>query len=120
MDAIFLKLLNMGTAAGWLILAVIILRLIFRKAPKWSRCALWGIAAFRLLCPFSLETAFSLIPSSEILTPEAVRFSPEPTIESGIPLLNDTLNPMIRQSFTPAPGSSANPLHIWMFLAGIV
>ena len=62
MSAVFLKLLNMSIAAGWLVVAVIVLRLCLRKAPKAIHCALWALVAIRLLCPFSLESSFSLIP----------------------------------------------------------
>ncbi|MBQ9910501.1 MAG: peptidase M56, partial [Lachnospiraceae bacterium] len=65
MSGIFLKLLNMSITASWLILAVIMARLLLRKAPKWVPCVLWGLVAVRLICPFSLKSVFSLIPSSE-------------------------------------------------------
>ena len=62
MSAVFLKLLNMSIAAGWLVVAVIVLRLCLRKAPKAIHCALWALVAIRLICPFSLESSLSLIP----------------------------------------------------------
>ena len=62
MSAVFLKLLNMSIAAGWLVVAVIVLRLCLKKAPKAIHCALWALVAIRLICPFSLESSFSLIP----------------------------------------------------------
>ena len=65
MEALFLQLLNMSIAAGYLILAVLLLRLILRRAPKAVRLLLWGLVAFRLACPFSLESVLSLIPSGE-------------------------------------------------------
>ena len=34
MEEVFLKLVNMSIAASWLILAVIVLRLQLKKAPK--------------------------------------------------------------------------------------
>lgn len=55
MDAVFIKLLNMSIAATWLILAVLILRVLLKKTPKWMNCILWGIVAVRLVCPFSFE-----------------------------------------------------------------
>lgn len=58
MEIIFWELLNRSIAAGWLILAVMVLRLLLRKAPKWLPCVLWAIVAIRLLCPFSFESAF--------------------------------------------------------------
>ena len=75
MDKIFLSLLNRGIAAGWLILAVLILRLVLKRAPKWIPCILWGIVAVRLICPFSLESAFSLIPSGETLSRTTVMYA---------------------------------------------
>ena len=62
MDTVFLKLLSMSIAAGWLVVAVIVLRFCLKKAPKAIHCALWALVAVRLLCPFSLESSFSLIP----------------------------------------------------------
>ena len=50
---IFLKILNMGIAASWLIAAVFLLRLLMKKAPKYLSCLLWALVAVRLICPFS-------------------------------------------------------------------
>ena len=73
MDAVFVKLVNMRIAASWLILAVMLLRLALRKAPKWVNVLLWGLVALRLLCPFSIKSALSLIPGSETV-PEEIFF----------------------------------------------
>ena len=120
MDKIFLSLLNRGIAAGWLILAVLILRLVLKRAPKWIPCILWGIVAVRLICPFSLESAFSLIPSGETLSRTTVMYAQKPEITSGVFALNRTLNPVIRDAFAPSPGASVNPLQVWTFFGGIL
>ena len=70
MEALFLKLVNMSITASWLALAIIAVRLIFKKAPKWILCLLWGLVAFRLVCPFSIESRLSLIPDIEPLAEE--------------------------------------------------
>lgn len=57
MSEAFLKIVNMSISAGWLVLAVLALRLILKKAPKWVNVLLWGIVAVRLLCPISIESA---------------------------------------------------------------
>ena len=57
MSSFFLKIVNMSIAASWLILAVVLLRVVLKKAPKWINVLLWGIVAFRLICPFSFERA---------------------------------------------------------------
>ncbi len=66
MHALFLKILNMSLAAGVLTLAVLLLRLPLRRAPKWLRCLLWALVALRLVCPWtprSSLSAFSLLPA---------------------------------------------------------
>lgn len=119
MTGIFLKIVNMGIAAGWLIIAVLALRPILRKAPRWIHVLLWGLVGVRLICPFSIESALSLIPSTETIRPD-IMTTAKPSIESGIPAVNHVLNPVIEQSFTPKPGDSANPLQIWLpVLAGL-
>ncbi len=65
MGEVFLKVLNMSVTAGWLILAVLLIRCLLRKAPKWLMCLLWGVVAVKLIFPFSIESSFSLIPAAE-------------------------------------------------------
>ena len=76
MEALFLKLVNMSITASWLVLAILAVRLVFKKAPKWILCLLWGLVAFRLICPFSIESSLSLIPDSEPLSQEII-YAPE-------------------------------------------
>lgn len=66
MEAIFLSLLNTSVSASWLILAVIVLRFLLRRTPKWIICLLWAVVAFRLLCPISIESPIAIIPESNI------------------------------------------------------
>lgn len=108
MDAVFIKLLNMSIAASWLILAVIILRILLKKAPKWINCILWGIAAVRLVCPFSFESILSLIPSAEIINSDIVRYPPKAAVNGGVPIINHTINPVLSRNFTPAAGAGDN------------
>lgn len=119
MEAIFLEALNKSITAGWLVLAVVVLRLLLKKAPRWISCLLWGLVAARLVCPFSMESALSLIPSSETISPD-ILYAQSPAIHIGIPALNSAVNPVISQSFAPNPAASANPLQIWTFLAAVV
>ena len=111
MSELFLKIVNMSISAGWLVLAVLVLRFFLKKAPKWSIVTLWGIVAVRLLFPFSIESALSLIPSAETVTPE-IMTDTAPTIQTGIPMINNTVNPIISQTFAPATEHSVNPLEV--------
>lgn len=87
MGGVFSKVLNMSIAASWLILAVIALRLLLRKAPKWIRCILWGIVAIRLICPVSFESTVSLVPNAEDIASAMVRFSGESMAADGGPTI---------------------------------
>lgn len=119
MSTVFLKILNMSITASWLILAVVLVRLLLKKAPKWIPCLLWGLVAIRLVCPFSFGSIFSLIPSNETI-PTNITVQQEPAINSGITIVNDVINPVIAESFTPTPTDSVNPLQIIIPVAAIV
>jgi len=99
---------------------VLALRLVLRRAPKWVNVLLWGMVALRLMLPFSIESALSLIPSAETLSPEVVRFNPAPTITSGVEFIDNAVNPSLSESFAAAPLASVNPLYVWTYLAGWV
>ena len=120
MSGIFLKLLNLSISASWLVLVVLALRLVLKRAPKWVNVLLWGMVALRLMVPFSIESALSLIPSAETLSPEVVRFDPAPTITSGVEFIDNAVNPSLSESFAAAPLASVNPLYVWTYLAGWV
>ena len=122
MNELFLKIINMSISASWLVLAVLILRFVLKKAPKWINVLLWGIVAIRLICPFSFESTLSLIPSAETI-PLNIGMDTTPTINSGISAINNAVNPIIGQSNTPMAGASVNLLqitigiyeYIWIF-----
>ena len=116
MAAVFLKLLNLSISASWLVLAVLVLRLVSKRSPKWMNVLLWGMVALRLMLPFSIESALSLIPSAETV----VRFDPAPTITSGVEFIDNAVNPSLSESFAAAPLASVNPLYVWTYLAGWV
>ena len=70
----FFWVLNTSISASFLVVAIIILRLILKKAPKAMIVALWGMVAIRLICPFSFESALSLIPSEETIPTEQFQY----------------------------------------------
>ena len=120
MAAVFLKLLNLSISASWLVLAVLVLRLISKRSPKWMNVLLWGIVALRLVLPFSIESALSLIPSAETVSPAAVQFAPAPTITSGVSVIDNAVNPSLSEHFAATPEASVNPLYVWTEIAGWV
>ena len=81
---------------------------------------LWGIVALRLVLPFSIESALSLIPSAETVSPAAVQFDPAPTITSGVSIIDNAVNPSLSEHFAAVPTMSVNPLYVWTEIAGWV
>lgn len=116
MAEIFQKALNMSIAAGWLILAVIALRLLLRRAPKRFRLLLWAVVGLRLSLPWSIESALSLIPSAQTL-PDGIMLERAPVLDTGISSLNGAINPGFTAAFTPELGASANPLQVLLPIA---
>ncbi len=90
MSNFFLTIINMSISASWIVLAVLLLRLLLKKAPKWITVLLWGIVAVRLICPFTIESIMSLMPSVETITkaPDA----PRPHFESGVTIIDNQVN----------------------------
>ncbi len=119
MSELFLNIVNMSISASWIILAVLLLRLLFKKAPKWIMMLLWGVVAVRLICPFTVESVISLIPSAETISPE-IMIDGTPEINFGIPILNNTINPVISGNFAIDPATSANPLQILIPILSII
>ena len=115
MNAVFLKLLNMSITASWLILAAIAVRFLLKKAPKWISCLLWAIVAIKLICPFSIESAFSLIPDGEPV-PMDIEMMTTPSVDIGVPVLNEPVNKAISLNFTPKPENSVNPMQITVYI----
>lgn len=97
MSGIFLKLLNMSVSACWLILAVILVRLVFRRSPKWINCLLWALVAIRLICPFSIESSLSLLPDSKVV--DTIENTGRPYIRSGIITIDDTVNAYLGERY---------------------
>lgn len=119
MNEVFLKVLNMSIAAGWLILAVTLLRFALKRTPKWIAVALWGIVALRLAVPFSFESAWSLIPSAETFGARNLQYE-TPAIRSGIPAVNNAVNPVLGEAFAPGPGGAVSPLYVWTAVVSVI
>ncbi len=124
MEGIFRVLLNMSYTGALVVLAVLPLRFLLRKSPRYLFGALWLLPLFRLLCPVSIQSEFALLPGTEPLTREFLT-AQAPQIHTGIPTLNSTINPALSGSLTAAPYASANPAQIllwalgWIWLAGV-
>ena len=98
MNELFLKIINMSISASWLVLAVLILRFALKKAPKWVNVLLWGIVAVRLICPFSFESALSLIPSAETIPLLMVGVVSMPMFSGMVSALGIRLNALSKEN----------------------
>lgn len=107
MTRLFLRVLNMSISAGWLVLAVLMLRLVLKKAPKWVNVLLWGIVAVRLVCPFSIESALSLIPSAETI-PEKVMSGPSFDVRTGVAPVDNRINEYLGDHYFEGVSVPAN------------
>lgn len=116
---IFLKLLNISITAGYIVLAVILARLALKKAPGWVSCILWAMVGIRLVFPFSVESAFSLIPSAETV-PADIAVTQTPSINSGLSHLNQAVNPILSENLSPDPVSNVNPMETVLTIASAV
>lgn len=91
LQSLFLQVFNMSLSAVWIILAVILLRFLFKKAPKSLVCALWVLVAVRLVFPSVPKSSLSLLPSKEVLSSSASAGGASPTLSfnTGLSSLNN-------------------------------
>ncbi len=119
MITVFLSLINAGITATYVLLAVLLLRLCLKKAPKWISCLLWSAVGLRLVLPISVESRLSLVPSVQTI-PTDLATTTAPQIHSGIPVIDKTVNPTIVQQ-TPNTGLTEKLLLVLtvVWLAGM-
>lgn len=119
MEAVFLNILNMSFVASFAILAIILACLLFRKLPKIISYALWSVAAFRLVIPFSFESMMSFFP--KVLNtnpiPNDIGLQVTPQINSGVNVVDNLVNQSLPEA---TPYSSINPLQVFEWGATIV
>ena len=112
MSDLFLKVLNMSISASWIILAILLLRLVLKRAPKWVNPLLWCIAGLRLVMPFSIESALSLLPSAETVVTGSVGYATVPVINSGFENVNTAVNGAMGNIFTPPSDGIVGPAFV--------
>lgn len=119
MESLFFTILNMSITGSWLVLVVMVLRLLLRKAPKALAVMLWALVGIRLICPWMVESPLSMIPSVEPI-PENILYAQTPAIDSGVAALDSVVNPVISSSFAPLPSGSRNLLQTIALAASMV
>ncbi len=114
----FPGVLNLSILASWLVLGVLVLRLVLRSAPKWIHVALWGVVALRLLLPFSIESVFSLIPSTQTIPQEVLTYEGEMLQEPAF--LEIVTNPVYQVTVTPTLEQSADRVQTYSVFATLI
>lgn len=117
MEELFIHILNISITASFLVLAIIFYRIFAKKAPKWISVLLWGLVGLRLLLPFSIESAMSLIPSKNTI-PTTIATDRFPSLDTGFESIDEIVNPFISDSMEARPGYSANPVQIRLTVLG--
>ena len=125
MPGLFISVCNLALTAGWIVLAVLLMRLVFRRAPKWLNCALWVVVALRLICPFTIESIVSLLPTATPI-PADIATAASPSIQIGIAAVDKVINPMIVNVLAPMAPQSVSPMQVllqivcWIWLGGMM
>lgn len=119
MPELFITILNMSISASYVALAVMLLRALFRKAPKSITMILWAILALRLVSPYIPELGISLIPSAEVVSP-GIMTDELPAISTGFLAVNNLVNPIISETLAPSPSYTVAPLELVAWIASAV
>ena len=117
MEDLFIHVLNISITASFLVLAIILYRLFAKKAPKWVSVLLWGLVGLRLLLPFSIESALSLIPSKDTI-PTTITHDRYPALNTGFGSIDEIVNPVLSDSMEARPEYSTNPIQVWITILG--
>ena len=99
MDKIFTVICERGISAGYVILAVIVLRLLFRKSPRWVMGILWALVAIRLICPIVVGSPFSVVPKGPLFDKETSNLKSEQEVQqiNNLPDQNQTAGKQVAE-----------------------
>jgi len=117
LDKIFLQILNLSFTASFVIAAVLVARLVLKKAPKIFSYVLWSVVLFRLVCPLTFESVLSLLPINSATVSMDILSSRTPNIDTGIGIINNAVDSALPDL---AAGTGASPVQIWVFLSEII
>lgn len=121
MNNFFLTILNMSLTAGFVAIAVMLVRLLLKKTPKIFSYVLWTVVLFRLLCPFTFESPLSLMPHNTETISQDIVYSQNPVINSGIGVIDNTVYPSTHVSLPPVnPSTNANPIRVLLEIGSII
>lgn len=113
LERLFLQILNMSFTTSIVIAFVLVVRMLLKKAPKIFSYALWSVVLFRLVCPFTIESMFSLLPTKVNSISQDIVYMPVPEVNTGIVAINHTVSGILTSEI---PQANVNPLQIWILI----
>lgn len=121
MDSLFITILNNAIVASWLIAAIILLRLVFKKVPKWVHCMLWILVAVKLLLPINIETPFGFLPKTKPI-PANITVAEVPTVDTGISGIDESINFTLAKNMSRdnIEYATVTPMGVYMYIASLI
>lgn len=127
LQGMFTAILNMSITASYVAIGVMLVRVLLRKAPKLFSYVLWAVVLFRLVCPLSFSSGFSILGLLDVdsrthaalleYVPQDIGFMKTPAIQSGFGSVDGAVNASLPQA---TPIASVNPMQIWMQLLSMI
>lgn len=118
---LFVTNVNMSITASYVAIGVILVRLLLKRVPKVFSYVLWLPVLFRLVCPFSFDSAFSFFNLINLNTRQGSGITEgllqTPVIQSGIDSIDSAVNASLPQAI---PAASVSPMEIWMNVLSLV
>lgn len=106
LNTLFLSVLNRSIVSGFVILAVLLVRLFLKKAPGIFSYVLWAVVLLRLLCPFTFESAFGLLPAGKAPALKDIMYQADTQLHTGIYRVDRLASLLL-----PAPGQLTDSAH---------
>lgn len=121
MDSLFIDIMNNAIVASWLIVAIIILRLVLKKVPKWIHCLLWGLVAIKLLIPVNIESPFGILPSTKPISHD-ITVAEVPAVDTVATGIDGNINFVLAENLSGDNNALATvaPMKAFVSVASII
>lgn len=111
MNKLFIQILNMSVTSCYVIIFVMLLRLMLKKAPKIFSYILWYIAFFKLICPLSFKSSYSILPDTTFISQSTI---------AQLPRINSSANIVNQSTVSTTPGFEISLKQIFLYIGEAV
>jgi len=121
MDGLFIDIMNNAIVASWLIVAILILRLVLKRVPKWIHCLLWGLVAIKLLVPVNIESPVGVLPNTKPI-PRDITVVEVPSVDTGISGIDENINFVLADNLSRdnIQFVTVTPMGVYMYIASLI